>query len=196
MDRPPYLNDCEAMRQQCLGLVGKNLADTIRTRPFRIVVVRGEHRLTDELFFSLSLVARAQGVVEDYHTRSPRRALDQLFDLRIIHRLQLRWVREVRNLGLMFDEYETLLVQRKLVGEQPAIADCDLLEFVSSGLAPANVVWAEGLVHELLAGVHSVGNIDIHSFNHRSSSLYRRRSYVKGCMVCMIALPRAVSVTS
>ena len=76
----------------------------------------------------------------------------------------------------MLDEYETLLVQRKLVGEQPAITDHNLLQLVGSCLAPANIVRAERLVDELLACVDSIGNIHSHGFVHKSP-LFLQRPY-------------------
>ena len=112
IDRPPHLNDRKAARQQCLGLVGKNLADTIGTGPFSVVVVRRQHRLADELLFPLGLVARAQRVIEDRHTRCSRHLFDQLLDFRIVDRPKLVAVKKVDNLRLVRDKDETIFVQR------------------------------------------------------------------------------------
>src|SRR5215475_15068111 len=106
-------------------------------------------------------------MIEYDYARCPRRAFDQFLDLRIVHGLQLREIEKVRDLGLVLDEYEALVVQRKLICQQPAIVDGYSLELVSSRLAPANIVWAKCLVHKLLAGIYSVGNINIQSFKHR-----------------------------
>src|SRR5215471_1843497 len=98
-------------------------------------------------------------MIEYDYARCPRRAFDEFLDLRIVHGLQLRTIEKVRDLGLVLDEYEALLVQRKLICQQPAIADGNPLELVGSRLAPANIVRAECLVHKLFAGVYSVGNV-------------------------------------
>ena len=100
-------------------------------------------------------------MIEDHHAGSPRLSFDQLLDLRVVNRLQLRGIEEVRNLGLVFDENKALLVQRKMVGEQTAVTNRIPFQLVSADSSAANIVRAERLVHELLAGVHSVGNIDI-----------------------------------
>ena len=139
--------------------------------------MRREHRFADEFFFSLSLVAGTQRVIEDHHARSPGFALNQLLDLGIVDRLQLRWVEEVCDLGLVLDENKTLLLQRKPIGEQAAVLNRHLFQLVRSRLAPANVVRAECLVHEFLARVHRVRNTNSHSFNHNEALLFLRLPY-------------------
>ena len=89
----------------------EKLAHPVWPGPFGIVVVCREHRLTDELGLALRLVARAQGVIEDGYAGSPGSVLDQLFDLRIVHRSQLLGVEEIPNIGFVLDEYKTLLFQ-------------------------------------------------------------------------------------
>ena len=55
------------------------IAHALRPRPFGVVVVRGEHRLADQLRLALVLVARAQRVVEDHHARRAGLLLDDVF---------------------------------------------------------------------------------------------------------------------
>ena len=85
-------------------------------------------------------------MIEDRYAGSPGSVLDQLFDLRIVHRFQLLSVEEIRNIGFVLDEYKTLLFQRKPIGEQAAIPNFHLHKLMASRLSPANVVRAESLV--------------------------------------------------
>src|SRR6266511_3868172 len=169
IDRPPHLDDREAAREQCLGLIRESFAHPLWSGPLGIVIVRREHGLANKPRLSLRLVARAQRMIEDDDAGSPRCFFDQLLDLRVIHRLQLRCVEKVGDFRPMLHQHKTLLLERELVGESPAILDCHLLQLVGSRSAPANIIRTEGLVYQLFAGLQGVGNTDSHCLVHKDS---------------------------
>src|SRR5262245_52359429 len=122
IDRAPHLNDCEAALEQFFRLVGKYLAQSIGSGPFRIIVMGLENRIANEFFLSLGFVPRAQCMIEDHHPRRTRLAPDQFFDLRVVDCLHLRR----RSLSLSSHARQTRGPDPPVTTDSPTAARCGL----------------------------------------------------------------------
>src|SRR4051794_38853601 len=143
-DRPPDLHDRKAARQQCLGLVWKEIAHALLARPFGVVVVHALDNLAQLARLAVVLVSRAQGVIKNDDTLRPALGLHQRSHPGVVAPPQLLIIIKVDDLGVVTDEAKALTVEHETVGLEPAIVHHHAMRIAGACRPDHGGAWTPG----------------------------------------------------
>src|SRR5262249_56460376 len=122
-DRPPHLHDGKAPLQEFFGLLREEVAHALWAGPLGIVIVDAAHDLADLARLALTVIRRAQRVIEDDDARGSAFGFHQRFHLRIIDPADLLLFEEVRDFRLVMNETEAVAIEHERLLDEGAIAD-------------------------------------------------------------------------
>ena len=148
-DRPPHLDDGEAVLQQLFGLVGQDVAHALRAGPFRVVVVGAAHDLADFLLLAERIVGGAQRVVEHDDALGAALRFDQRLHLGIVDALHFGFVEEVLHPGVVRHEPEAVDIEIELADMRAAVVHHDLLRVLRAAGSDVERAWTAGVGEHL-----------------------------------------------
>src|SRR5262245_27120034 len=122
-------------------------------------------------------------MIEDHHFLCAGSFLEQLFDLRVVHRPHFLLVIKVFYLAVLVREHEPVLVQGQLAEDGPCVADSDSSRDVAPGSWQCTRRWRVSIRHRPF---YAIGQI------------VERGLHLSGTLLCVIVhtLPPLQKITS
>src|SRR5579872_2169462 len=110
----PYVDDSEAMLEQLVGFIGKEIAHALRSGLHRVVIMCDLDRTLHALLAGLRHRAIADVVIEDVNLDGAGQFLHHPLHLGIVDRADFIGIVEIRDLTLLMRENDALAVKGEL----------------------------------------------------------------------------------